>query len=133
MLVLDAIMLVLGFVGGIVHLAAYLSLMRGWIGGTSYLFHGTSVTSCMMIAVSSSHSAVWPSVAINIVFVFIGSVFMTKKAIEQYRMRFQSVVDVSTLKIKTDKTEIISVAQALILKYCSKRPNDLDFYQPLSI
>tara|TARA_A100001388_G_scaffold265212_1_gene237191 strand:- start:381 stop:761 length:381 start_codon:yes stop_codon:yes gene_type:complete len=126
-------MLGLGFVGGIVYLAAYLSLMRGWIGGTSYLFHGTSVISCMMIAVSSSHSAVWPSVAMNIVFVLIGSVFMTKKAIEQYRMRFPSVVDVSTLKIKTDKTEIISVAQALILKYCSKRPNDLDFYQPLSI
>ena len=111
-LVLDAIMLGLGFVGGIVHLAAYLSLMRGWIGGTSYLFHGTSVISCMMIAVSSSHSAVWPSVAMNMFLYSLGSVFMTKKAIEQYRMRSPSVVDVSTLKLKTDKTEIISVAQA---------------------
>ena len=53
-MVLDAIMLGLGFVGGIVYLAAYLSLMRGWISGMSYLFHGTSVISCMIIAVSSS-------------------------------------------------------------------------------
>ena len=111
-LVLDAIMLGLGFVGGIVYLAAYLSLMRGWISGTSYLFHGTSVISCMMIAVSSSHSAAWPSVAMNMIFVFIGAVFMTKKAIAQYRMRSPSVVDVSTLEFKTDKTEIISAAPA---------------------
>ena len=78
-LVLDAIMLGLGFVEGIVYLAAYLSLKRGWFGGTSYLLHGTSVISCMMIAVSNSHSAAWPSVAMNMVFVFIGAVFMTKK------------------------------------------------------
>lgn len=48
----------------------------------------------------------------TMVFVFIGSVVMTKEAIEQYRMRSPSVVDVSTLKLKTDKTEIIPVAQA---------------------
>ena len=111
-LVLDAIMLGLGFVGGIVFLAAYLSLKRGWISGMSYLFHGASVISCMIIAVSNSHSAVWPSVAMNMIFVFIGAVFMTKKAIAQYRMLSPSVVDVSTLEFKTDKTEIISAALA---------------------
>jgi hypothetical protein len=66
----------------------------------------------MMIAVSSSHSAAWPSVAMNTVFVIIGSVFMTKKAIAQHRMRSPSVVDVSTREFKTDKTELISAAQA---------------------
>lgn len=108
---LDAIMLGLGFVKGIVYLAAYLSLKRGWFGGTSYLLHGTSVISCMMIAVSSSHSAAWPSVAMNRVFVFIGAVFITKKAIEQYRMRSPSVVDVSTLELNAEKAERISAVQ----------------------
>ena len=44
-LVLDAIMLGLGFVGGIVFLAAYLSLKRGWISGMSICFtaHRSSV------------------------------------------------------------------------------------------
>jgi hypothetical protein len=101
-----------GFVGDIARLAVYLSLMPGWISGVGYLFHGTSIISCMMIAISSSHSAAWPSVAMNIVLVFIGAVFMTKKAIAHHRMRSPSVVDVSTLEFKTDKTELISTAQA---------------------
>ena len=45
------------------------------------------------------------------VFAFIGAVFITKKAIEQYRMRSPSVVDVSTLELNAEKAERISAVQ----------------------
>jgi len=108
--VLDAIMLGLGFAGGLIYLAAYYSLTRGWISGTSYLFHGTSVISCIMIAASSAYSEAWPSAVMNVVFIVIGAVFMAKKAIADASACPSTVVDASELAFQSDTEELTAAA-----------------------
>jgi hypothetical protein len=108
--VLDAIMLGLGFAGGLIYLAAYYSLTRGWISGTSYLFHGTSVISCIMVAASSAYSEAWPSAAMNIVFIVIGGVFMAKKAIADASACPSTVIDAAELAFQSDKEELTAAA-----------------------
>ncbi len=107
---LDAIMLGLGFAGGLIYLAAYFSLTRGWISGTSYLFHGTSVISCIMIAASSAYSEAWPSAVMNVVFIVIGAVFMAKKAIADASACPSTVVDASELAFQSDTEELTAAA-----------------------
>ena len=108
--VLDAIMLGLGFAGGLIYLAAYFSLTRGWISGTSYLFHGTSVVSCVMIAASSAYSEAWPSAVMNVVFIVIGAVFMARKAITDSNACPSTVVDASELTFQSDTDELTAAA-----------------------
>ena len=108
--VLDAIMLGLGFAGGLIYLAAYFSLTRGWISGTSYLFHGTSVISCIMIAASSAYSEAWPSAVMNVVFIVIGAVFMAKKALTAPTACPSTVIDASELTFLSDKKELTAAA-----------------------
>ena len=79
---LDNVMLGLGFAGGLIYLAAYFSLTRGWVSGTSYLFHGTSVFSCIMIAASSAYSQAWPSAVMNVIFIIVGPQMVKKQAEE---------------------------------------------------
>ncbi|MEK9605443.1 MAG: hypothetical protein VW352_04110 [Gammaproteobacteria bacterium] len=107
---LNAIMLGLGFAGGLIYLAAYFSLTRGWISGTSYLFHGTSVISCIMIAASSAYSEAWPSAVMNVVFIVIGAVFMAKKAIADASACPSTVVDASELAFQSDTEELTAAA-----------------------
>ena len=107
---LNAIMLGLGFAGGLIYLAAYFSLTRGWISGTSYLFHGTSVISCIMIAASSAYSEAWPSAVMNVVFIVIGEVFMAKKAIADASACPSTVVDASELAFQSDTEELTAAA-----------------------
>ena len=110
MTLLDAIMLGLGFAGGLIYLAAYFSLTRGWISGTSYLFHGTSVISCIMIATSSAYSEAWPSAVMNVVFIVIGAVFMAKKALTAPTACLSTVIDASELTFLSDKKELTAAA-----------------------
>jgi hypothetical protein len=108
--VLHTIMLGLGFAGGLIYLAAYFSLTRGWISGTSYLFHGTSVFSCTMIAASSAYSEAWPSAVMNIVFIVVGAVFMAKKAMADTTAYPPTVVDASELTFQSDTEEMTAAA-----------------------
>ena len=103
-------MLGLGFAGGLIYLAAYFSLTRGWISGTSYLFHGTSVISCIMIATSSAYSEAWPSAVMNVVFIVIGAVFMAKKALTAPTACPSTVIDASELTFLSDKKELTAAA-----------------------
>ena len=107
---LDAIMLGLGFAGGVIYLAAYFNLARGWINGTSYLFHGTSVISCILIAVSSAYSEAWPSAVVNMVFIVIGSGFIVKKAIADSAVYPSTVTNASELAFQTDKQGLTDAA-----------------------
>ena len=106
----DTIMLGLGFAGGLIYLAAYFSLTRGWLSGTSYLFHGTSVFSCIMIAASSAYSQAWPSAVMNVIFTIVGAVFMAKKAIDDRRSYPATVVDASELSYRSDEPQLIAAA-----------------------
>jgi hypothetical protein len=107
---LDEIMLGLGFAGGLIYLAAYFSLTRGWISGTSYLFHGTSVISCIMIAASSAYSEAWPSAVMNVVFVVIGAVFIAKKALTSPTTCPSTVIDASELTFLSDTEKLPAAA-----------------------
>jgi len=102
-------MLGLGFAGGFVYLAAYFSLTRGWISGTGYVFHGSSVVSCTMVALSSIYCEAWPSAVINVVFIVVGAVFMAKKAIADATAIPSTVVDASELTFQSD-TETVTAA-----------------------
>jgi hypothetical protein len=108
--VLHATMLGLGFAGGLIYLAAYFSLTRGWISGTSYLFHGTSVISCIMIAASSAYSEAWPSAVMNVVFIVIGAVFMAKKALTDSTVFPSTVIDASELTFQSETEELTAAA-----------------------
>jgi len=108
--VLHTIMLGLGFAGGLIYLAAYFSLTRGWISGTSYLFHGTSVVSCVMIAASSAYSEAWPSAVMNVVLIVVGAVFMARKAIADSTACPSTVVDASELTFQSDTDELTAAA-----------------------
>ncbi len=107
---LDTIMLGFGFTGGLIYLGAYFCLVRGWITGTSYMFHGTSVCSCLMVASSSAHSEAWPSAVINIVFIVMGAIFVAKKAIAGARYRPASVVDVADMTFKAKTSDLTAAA-----------------------
>ena len=107
---LDTVMLGLGFAGGLIYLAAYFSLTRGWVSGTSYLFHGTSVFSCIMIAASSAYSQAWPSAVMNVIFIIVGAVFMAKKAIDDRRSYPATVVDAAELSYQSDETQLTAAA-----------------------
>ena len=107
---LDSVILALGFAGGLIYLGAYFCLSRGWITGTSYIFHGTSIFSCAMVASSSAHAEAWPSAVINIVFIVMGAVFMTKKAIIGARHHPAAVVDVAEMTFKADPSELTAAA-----------------------
>jgi hypothetical protein len=103
----DHIMLGLGFVGGLIYLAAYVSLTRGWISGTGYAFHGVSVFSCILVAVSSAYSQAWPSAAMNVVFVMIGAVYLARKAIADARPPpNETVTDAADLTYHLPKSEL---------------------------
>ena len=106
---MEVIMLGLGFAGGFVYFAAYFSLTRGWISGTGYVFHGSSVVSCIMVASSSIYSEAWPSAVINVVFIVVGAVFMAKKAITDATAIPPTVVDASELAFQSD-TETLTAA-----------------------
>jgi hypothetical protein len=108
--VLDTVMLGLGFAGGIIYLAAYFSLTRGWISGTSYLFHATSIFSCTMIAVSSAYSQAWPSAVMNVIFTIVGAIFIAKKVIEGLKSYPATVVDASELSYRPDEPEVAAAA-----------------------
>lgn len=107
---LDTIMLGLGFAGGLAYLVAYFSLTRGWISGTSYAFHGTSVISCILIAASSAHSEAWPSAVINIIFIGVGAVFIAKKAIADATQCPATVTDASELAFHADDDDLNAAA-----------------------
>lgn len=109
-LVLEVIMLGLGFAGGFVYFAAYFSLTRGWISGTGYVFHGSSVVSCIMVASSSIYSEAWPSAVINVVFIVVGAVFMAKKAITDATAIPPTVVDASELTFQSDIETVTAAA-----------------------
>ena len=49
-LMLNVIMRGLGFAGQFVYLVAYFSLTHGWISGAGYVFHGSTVVGCTMVA-----------------------------------------------------------------------------------
>ena len=106
---LDVIMLALGFAGGFVYFVAYFSLTRGWIGGTGYVFHGSSVVSCIMVASSSIYSKAWPSAVINVVFIVVGTMFMAKKANTDATAIPMTVVDASELTFQSE-TETVTAA-----------------------
>ena len=106
----DTIMLGLGFAGGLIYLAAYFSLTRGWLSGTSYLFHGTSVFSCIMIAASSAYSQAWPSAVMNVIFIIFGAVFMATKAIDDRRSYPATVVEASELSYQSDEPQLTAAA-----------------------
>ena len=106
----DAVVLGLGFVGGVIYLGAYFCLARGWITGSSYIFHGTSICSCAMVATSSAYSEAWPSAVINIVFIVMGTVFVAKKAIISSRYRPTAVVDVAEMTFEADSPELTVAA-----------------------
>ena len=103
-------MLGLGFAGGFIYLAAYFSLTRGWVSGTGYLFHGTSVFSCIMIAASSAYSQAWPSAVMNVIFIIVGAVFMAKKAIDDRRSYPATVVDAAELSYQSDEPQLTAAA-----------------------
>ena len=103
-------MLGLGFAGGLIYLAAYFGLTRGWLSGTSYLFHGTSVFSCIMIAASSAYSKAWPSAVMNVIFIIVGAVFMAKKAIDDRRPYPEAVVDASELSYQAGEPQLTAAA-----------------------
>ena len=107
---LDNVMLGLGFAGGLIYLAAYFSLTRGWVSGTSYLFHGTSVFSCIMIAASSAHSQAWPSAVMNVIFIIVGAVFRAKKAINDHRSYPATEIDAADLSYQSDETQLTAAA-----------------------
>ncbi len=102
-------MLALDFAGGFVYFAAYFSLMRGWISGIGYVFHGSSVVSCIMVGSSSIYSEAWPSAVTNVVFIVVGAVFMAKKAITEATTIPTTVVEASELTFQSD-TETVTAA-----------------------
>ena len=103
-------MLGLGFAGGLMYLGTYCCLTRGWITGTSYIFHGTSICSCAMVATSSAYSDAWPSAAINIFLIVMGTMFMAKKAIAGTRCRPESVVDVAEMTFNPESPKLNAAA-----------------------
>ena len=103
-------MLGLGFAGGLIYLTAYFCLTLGWVSGSSYLFHGTSVFSCIMIAASSGYSQAWPSAVMNVIFIVIGAAFMAKKSIDDRGSYPVTVVDVSELSYQSDEPELTAAA-----------------------
>ena len=107
---LDTVVLWLGFAGGLIYLGAYFCLTRGWITGSSYIFHGTSICSCAMVATSSAYSEAWPSAIINIVFIVMGAVFIARKAIAAVRYRPASVVDIAEMTFHTKPTKLTAAA-----------------------
>ncbi len=106
----DHIMLGLGFVGGLIYLAAYVCLTRGWISGTGYAFHSVSVFSCILVAVSSAYSQAWPSAAMNVVFVMIGAVYLARKAIADAKQTPETVTDAADLTYQAPKNEFEAAA-----------------------
>ena len=119
-LMLDVIMLRLGFAGGFVYFAPYSSSARGWISGMGYLFHGDTVASCTMVASSSIHSEAWPSAIINLVFIVVGAVFMTKKAITDAISILTTVVDAAELTFQSDAETVTAAARVCSLTQPSK-------------
>ncbi len=99
---LNVIMLGLGFAGGFVYFAPYFRLTRGWISGMGYVFHGGTVASCTMVASSSIYSEALPSAVINLVFIVVGAVFMTKKTISDAIAILTTVVDAAELTFQSD-------------------------------
>ena len=101
-LMLDVIMPRLGFAGGFVYFAPYFSLTRGWISRMGYVFHGGTVASCTKVASSSISSEALPSTVINLVFIVVGAVFMTKKAITDAIAVLTTAVDAAELTVQSD-------------------------------
>jgi len=77
---MDFTMTALGWFGGGLYLAAYLCLVKGWVAGTSYRFHGANMLSGTCLAISSAYFGAIPSMAINVVFVGIGLYYVVDKA-----------------------------------------------------
>lgn len=102
MLIVEIMMLGLGYIGGFAYLMAYLCLTKGWISGTGYVFHGASVISCAFIAVSSGYSQAWPSALLNIIFVVIGALYLARKAIQDSQRRPNTLVNAADLTFETD-------------------------------
>ena len=107
---LDVIMLGFGFAGGLIYLGGYFCLTRGWITGTSYMFHGTSICSCLMVASSSAHSEAWPSAIINVVFIFMGGVFIARKALNDQRHCPIAVVDAADMTFNVKSSDLTVAA-----------------------
>lgn len=103
-------MLGLGYAGGLFYLTAYLCLTKGWITGTGYTFHSISVVSCIMIAVSSSYSAAWPSAVLNVIFVGIGIGYLMRKAYVDAKQRRSSITHVSALTYHSDHAKLEAAA-----------------------
>jgi len=108
--VIETVMLGLGYAGGLFYLIAYLCLTKGWISGTGYTFHSTSVISCILIAASSAYSAAWPSAVLNVIFVAIGIGYLARKAYLDARRRANMVTDVAQLTYRVDPTELEAAA-----------------------
>jgi hypothetical protein len=87
---MDQGMTLIGWVGGILYLLAYLCLVKGWLLGTSYRFHGANITSGSLLALSCAYFGAIPSMVINIVFVAIGVYYVTQKSWRSARMQVVS-------------------------------------------
>ena len=103
-------MLGIGYFGGLVYLAAYVCLTKGWISGTGYTFHSVSVLSCILIAISSGYSNAWPSALLNIIFVGIGAAYLARKALRDAKCSQNALVDASTLEYKADANRLEAAA-----------------------
>ncbi len=112
---LDVTMLVLCFAGRFVYFAAYLSLTHGWISGTGYVFHGGKMGSCTMVASSSIYSEAWPSTIINLMFILVGAVFITKKAITHATAIPTAVVYATLLTFQADVDSVTAAARVFSL------------------
>ena len=66
--------------------------------------------SCILIAVSSAYSEVWPSAVVNMVFIVIGSGFIVKKATADSAVYPSTVTNVSELAFQTDKQGLTDAA-----------------------
>ncbi|MDB4021554.1 hypothetical protein OAC78_06855 [Litorivicinus sp.] len=107
---LDHLMLGLGFAGGLIYLTGYLCLTRGWISGDSYVFHGISVFSCSLLALSSGYSHAWASAVINTVFVIVGSIYISRKALTTISNTPDTITNVADLSFNApDETLEIAV------------------------
>ena len=82
---LDLLMEVVGWIGAILILAGYFLLSAGKLDARSRLYQWLNVVGAIGFIANSSWNGAWPSAALNVIWVGIGGVALTRIAMRASR------------------------------------------------
>ena len=82
---LDLLMEVVGWIGAILILAGYFLLSAGKLDARSRLYQWLNVVGAIGFIANSSWNGAWPSAALNVIWVGIGVVALTRIAMRASR------------------------------------------------